>query len=88
MKTKLIILSSIILLFIGIAIASEVAESDTKIDETFIEMSTIENESDLELECWMINDDNWEVEKEKLIKKEQEESLKLESWMIEESVWY
>lgn len=85
MKTKLIILSSIVLLFIGIAIASEY--NNNEIDETYLELITIK-ESDLELECWMINDDNWEVEQEKLIKKEQEESLKLESWMIEESVWY
>lgn len=81
--TQIILAAFLIIILIGGSVSAKGTE--------FVNVSGLENivEPKLEVEDWMLNDNNWNMFDNStfILMENSEESLEVESWMLDQSKW-
>ena len=92
MKTqtlKFVFIASLLTFFISAS--ANTMKNNTKLnDAVLLELNAVENESELEIEEWMVNDQIWKVDdstKSDEIQSTTESDVAIQNWMTDDTLW-
>lgn len=91
MKTQFFLATTLAVL-LSPSIYSEIGnlEAEFAMSNNYSEIYSVEQESDLEIEPWMTNDEIWDKKSDEIIKADfdaVEDTLTIEAWMTDDDLW-